>query len=130
MPVAMLVPSCCGRPPTCLSSGVPDFCAWRVCVKASILRSSSATLLSAFFWRFLVGGVVMHGRPAFAHRLHDTSGRSWSQRTFSPRHESHARGRLLSSCALAEPGVVKALYMLVSSTTQDDIMAANATFRP
>lgn len=49
--------------------------------------------------------VAYQGRPAFAHRLHDTSGRSWSQRTFSPLHESHARGRLKSPASLADPGV-------------------------
>jgi hypothetical protein len=79
--MAPVLPSCCGMPPWCLVSGVAAFCACRVWVRASILRSSSATRLSAFFWRLRVGGVVMHARPAFAHRLHETSGRSWSQRT-------------------------------------------------
>lgn len=59
--VAGVLPSCCGRPPWCLISGAPAFCACNVAVKASILRSSSATRLSAFFWRFLVGGVVILG---------------------------------------------------------------------
>jgi hypothetical protein len=53
------LPSCCGMPPWCLASGVPAFCACSVAVRASILRSSSATRLSAFFWRLRVGGVVM-----------------------------------------------------------------------
>lgn len=59
MACAGVLPSCCGRPPWCLISGVPDFCACRVAVSASILRSSSATRLSAFFCRLRVGGVVM-----------------------------------------------------------------------
>jgi hypothetical protein len=82
MAAAPVLPSCCGMPPWCLISGVPAFCACSVAVRASILRSSSATRLSAFFWRFRVGGVVMHARPAFAQRLHEMSGRSWSQRTW------------------------------------------------
>lgn len=96
---------CCGKPPWCLTSGAPAFCACRVAVNASILRSSSATRLSAFFWRLRVGGVVMHGRPAFAHRLHGRSGRSWSHRTLSPRHESQALGRFRSAGDFADPGV-------------------------
>jgi hypothetical protein len=110
----------CGMPPRCLISGVPAFCACNVAVNASILRSSSATLLSAFFWRFRVGGVVMQGRPALAHRLHDTSGRSWSQRTFSPRHESHALGRLRSTGDLADPGVPWALVISISVRPVDN----------
>jgi hypothetical protein len=118
-------------------SGVADFCACNVAVSASILRSSSATRLSAFFCRFRVGGVVMlyvvsnmsvgeegpmftmcvrplriacmeyrvvPGRngPVYGQlgSLNSTHGR-----TFNPRHESHARGRLLSPADLAEPGV-------------------------
>lgn len=82
MAMGPVLPSCWGMPPWCRISGVPVFCACKVAVRASILRSSSATRLSAFFWRFRVGGVVMQGRPAFAHRLQEMSGRSWSQRTW------------------------------------------------
>jgi hypothetical protein len=61
MDVAGVLLSYCGVPPCCLSSGPEVFCACSVAVRASIFRSSSATRLSAFFWRFLVGGVVMLG---------------------------------------------------------------------
>lgn len=55
-----------GMPPWCLTSGAPAFCACSVAVRASILRSSSATRLSAFFWRFRVGGVVMLGTVSYS----------------------------------------------------------------
>jgi hypothetical protein len=69
-----------------------------VAVKASILRSNSATRLSVFFCRFRVGCVTMHDLPALAHRLHGSSGllRSGSQRTLSCRQASQARGRFKS----------------------------------
>lgn len=103
-------------------SGPPAFCACKVAVNASILRSSSATRLSAFFWRLRVGGVVMHGRPALAHRLHDRSGRSWSQRTLSPRHESHALGRFRSAGDLTEPGVSWTLLQEVSPVSVREVL--------
>ena len=148
----------------CVMSWAPPFCAWSVAVRASILRSSSATRLSAFFCRFRVGGVVIlvlsvyerwsgcgergthQGRLAFAQRRQDTSGRSWSQRTwlwsmpaqlhkqqdhltFRPRHESHARGRLKSPGDFPEPGVAWALWV-VSETRWPPSSCAYPSWSP
>lgn len=147
MALAGVLPSYCGKPPWCFSSGPPAFCACNVAVSASIFRSSSATRLSAFFWRLRVGGVVMlcmisHGRLSSRPCLHtrvylplriacmidqDGLGRSEPRRcqwrchcalcrqlAFSPRHESHALGRLKSPGDLADPGVACALFPCVN----------------
>lgn len=77
--------------------------ACRLAVRASIFFSSSATLLSVFFCRFLVGCVMMHARLAFLHLLQgpSTSTGSGSHLTLSPRQASQARGLLGS---LGSPG--------------------------
>jgi hypothetical protein len=67
--VAGVFPSYCGMPPWCLNGGGPPFCASSVAVSASILRSSSATRLSAFFWRLRVGGVVILELVSQLHRI-------------------------------------------------------------
>ena len=70
--------------------------ATRLCVSASIFFSSSATLESVFFWRFLVGCVMTHSLLAFLHLLHAPSGSagSGSHLTLRDRQLSHARGFL------------------------------------
>lgn len=68
-------------------------------VKASIFFSSSLTRFSVFFCRFRTGGVTVHFRFAFAHRLQGRNEISFSntQRTLSWRQASQARGRFNSA---------------------------------
>lgn len=89
-----------GSAPEMATSGLRP-ALWRVAVRASTFLSRSATLESAFFWRFRAGAVTMHSRPAFRQRLQGgTSGFAGSagtHLTFSPRQDSHARGFLASA---------------------------------
>jgi hypothetical protein len=106
--------SYCETAPWCLSSGPAAFCACKVAVRASILRSSSATRLSAFFWRFLVGGVVMLENVSrrlihSTRRIRTRRGQPWRIVC-----RTHARGRLKSPGDFAEPGVSWVLCTHVS----------------
>src|SRR5699024_4276116 len=86
----------------CNTNPAPCPCPTKLDVNASIFLSNSATRLSVFFCLFRDGAVTTHCRPVFAQRVQPRPPPgpvlgSGSQRTFSWRQASHARGRLASS---------------------------------